>query len=134
MFAVCVESDFAGFFAAEDVDLGPVSHSVSFVILKVVVIEFERVVVIVKLVGVAARLVVKLFVRDGSVVAVFVVLAIAVVGVVESTLEQFVGGCESVARLEAVEVALHDIDEEADDVSAAVGFLLDDVCEFVILT
>ena len=36
------------------------------------------------------------------------------------------------AGLEVVEVAVHDIDEEADDVSAAGGFLLDDVCEFVV--
>ena len=36
------------------------------------------------------------------------------------------------ARLEAVQVAVHDIDEEADDVPAVGGLELDDVCEFVV--
>ena len=52
---------------------------------------------------------------------------------VESSFDQPVGCCESVARHEAFEPALHGVYEELDDVTAAVGLLPDYVCEFVTL-
>ena len=79
-----------GLLAAEDVDLGPVSHPVSYVILTVVVIEVERVVVIVVLFGIVARLVFKLCLRYGIVVLVIFVVDIDS-DVVEADPEEFFG-------------------------------------------
>ena len=72
---MCVEGDFHGFLAAEDVEFGPFARSISFVVLMAVVIEVERVVVIVVLLGDGVELYVKLFGGDG-----FVIVAVIVVG------------------------------------------------------
>ena len=99
VFTRCVAGDFAGFFAAEDVYLGPFACSISSVILVAVVIEVERVVVIVELFGVAARLVFKLFGSLGAVAVdqancvVFVIIVGGVTGGVVITAPEEFFGC-----------------------------------------
>ena len=51
-------------------------------------------------------------------------------GAFEADGEQLPRGVEPVVGLGAVEVALHGVDEEADDEFAVAGFLSDDVGEF----
>ena len=50
-------------------------------------------------------------------------------GGVEAEVEELTGGVELVAGLGVFEVALHDVDEEADYEAAVFGFLADDVGE-----
>ena len=50
-------------------------------------------------------------------------------GVFETAPEEFFGCCDAVARLEAVEDALHHVYEESDDVPAVGGFLAYDFGE-----
>ena len=58
---------------------------------------------------------------------------VAVTGDVgECELDKLPGGRDAVVGFEAFEFALHDIDEEADDVLAAGGVRLDDICDFVV--
>ena len=47
----------------------------------------------------------------------------------EAEVEELPGGVEAVAGFGIVDVALHDVDEEADYVPAIVGLLADDVGE-----
>ena len=72
----------------------------------------------------------------GVVVERFVVVFVLVVGVtggaVESSPEQLFCGCDAVVGFEVLQVALHDVDEEADGISAVGGFELDDVCDALI--
>ena len=49
--------------------------------------------------------------------------------VVEAEAEEFPGGGEPVARFEVRELALHDVDEEADGGASEVGFIADDLGE-----
>ena len=50
-------------------------------------------------------------------------------GLVEAEVEELAGGVETVAGLGVFELALHDVDEEADYDAAVFGFLADDVGE-----
>ena len=118
--------------------------SVAPVLLFVVVFEVERVVFAVPQVSVAAHVVgvvgIALFGSPGVdvagrfvVVFVFVLVGGAVTGgAVESSPEQFFCGCDAVVGFEIAQVALHDIDEEADGISAVGGFQLDDVCDALV--
>ena len=50
-------------------------------------------------------------------------------GLVEAEVEELTGGVETVAGLGVFELALHDVDEEADYDAAVFGFLADDFGE-----
>ena len=99
VFAVCGVGDLHGFFAAEDVEFGPLAPSISFEILMAVVVEVERVVVIVVPFGVGARLVFKLFGSLGAVAVdqancvVFVIIVGGVTGGVVITAPEEFFGC-----------------------------------------
>ena len=66
------------------------------------------------------------------VVVFVVVVGVVTGGVVESPSEQLFCGCEAVVRFEVLEVALHDVDEEADGISAVGCFQLDDVSDALV--
>ena len=109
--------------------------------LFIVVFEVERVVFFVVQVSVAVDVVgavgVTLFGSPGVVIVErFVLVCVFVVtvtgGVVESSPEQLFGGCEAVVRFEVLQVALHDVDEEADGVFPVGGFQFDEVCELLV--
>ena len=106
--------------------------SVAPVLLFVVVFEVERVVFLVASDSVGVHVVGAAGVIVERFVVVFVLVVGVTVGAVESSPEQLFSGCDAVVRFEIAQVALHDVDEEADGISAVGGFQLDDVCEFLI--
>ena len=106
--------------------------SVAPVLLFVVVFEVERVVFVVVPVSVGVHVVGTAGVMVERFVVVFVLVVGVTGGAVETTPEQFFGGCEAVVRFEVVQVALHDVDEESDGISAVGCFELDDVCDALV--
>ena len=52
---------------------------------------------------------------------------------IEAEVEELAGGVEAVAGLGVIDLALHDVDEEADYVPAVVGLLADDVGEGIVV-
>ena len=67
----------------------------------------------------------------GLILGCFAGVLLLILGVVvEAEAEEFSGGGEPVAGFEVGELALHDVDEEADGGASEVGFLADDLGEF----